>query len=95
MISAAIANFAAVVFADDSWHHDGGPWFIFVPLFWILVFFGIVWVVRGAPPWRRSRNCGSRRESGAEILERRFAEGELDPEEYRERRSTLADREQR
>jgi putative membrane protein len=89
MISAAIANLASVVLADDSWHHDGGPWFILAPLFWIFVVFGIIWIVRGAPPWRRRRNCGPRRESGVEILERRFAEGELDPDEYRERRATL------
>jgi putative membrane protein len=95
MISAAIANFASIVLADDSWHHDGAPWFIFAPLFWILVVFGIVWIVRAAPPWRRSRNFGPRRESGTEILERRFAEGDLDPDEYRQRRSTLDDREQR
>lgn len=92
MTSAAIANFASVVFADDCWHHDGGPWFLFVPLFWILVVVGIVWLVRGAPPWRRGRNW--RRASGAEILERRFAEGDLDADEYRQRRSIL-DEEQR
>ena len=70
------------------WSGDGpGWWIVFVPLFWLLVVIGIVFLVRGrrgGPPW------GDRgRETGVDVLERRFAEGELSLEQYRERRSVL------
>ncbi len=62
----------------------GGGWFLF-PLFWALLIVGIVFVVSGrGAPWK-----GSRRETGIDILERRFAEGDLNLKEYRERRSVL------
>jgi uncharacterized membrane protein len=35
-------------------------------------------------------SSGSRRETATEVLERRFAEGEISVEEYRERREILA-----
>jgi putative membrane protein len=99
MIAAVTATFGSVVYVADGWHHGwGGPWFLLFPLFWGLVILGIVWIVRGSPPWRRGRSVGRsvgpRTESGIEILERRFAEGEIDLEEYRKRRSIL-DQEQR
>ncbi|HEY1854829.1 MAG TPA: hypothetical protein VGG40_09605 [Solirubrobacterales bacterium] len=74
-----------------DWHHGGGWWFL-GPLFWILVVVGIVFLLR------RSRWCGPRywgpghhnhRESATELLERRFVEGEVSIDEYRERRSIL------
>lgn len=75
-----------------DWHHDGPGWWFLAPLFWILVVVAIVFLLR------RSRWCGprywrhghyGRRESATELLERRFAAGEISSEEYRERRSTL------
>jgi putative membrane protein len=76
----------------DHWH-DGhwGPWFILIPLFWIAVLVGIFWLLRrgGAGPWRG----GEAAMSATDVLERRFAEGQIDEEEYRRRRATLdADR---
>jgi putative membrane protein len=75
-------------------HWDGdapGWWIVFVPLFWFLVIFGIVLLVRArggsGPPW-----SGRGRETGIEVLERRFAEGELSLEQYRERRSVLEEK---
>jgi putative membrane protein len=64
-----------------------GGWILSVPLFWILLIVGIVFLVRGRggrPPW-----TGGGRETGIDVLERRFAEGELSLEQYRERRSVL------
>jgi putative membrane protein len=65
----------------------GGWWILSGPLFWLLVIVGIVLLVRGRSgrsPWP-----GGGRETGIDVLERRFAEGELSLEQYRERRSVL------
>jgi putative membrane protein len=66
----------------------GGWWFPFAPLFWLLLIVGIVFlVVRGRSGGPSA--TGSGRETGVDVLERRFAEGELSLEQYRERRSVL------
>ena len=68
----------------------GGSGILFAPLIWLLVIVGIVFMVRGSgarPPW-----TGGGRETGIEVLERRFAEGELSLEQYRERRSVLEEK---
>ena len=71
-----------------TWDGDGPRWgVVFVPLFWALVILGIVLLVRGrrwGPP-----GANHRRETAIEVLERRFAEGELSLEQYRERRAVL------
>jgi uncharacterized membrane protein len=65
-----------------------GLWILSAPLFWLLLIVGIVFLVRGRrPPW-----TGGGRETGIDVLERRFAEGELSLEQYRERRSVLEER---
>jgi putative membrane protein len=79
---------------------DGpGWWIVFAPLGWFLVIATFVvllrvFVFRGGrwgPGWGGGpggpRSGG--RMSAAEVLERRFAEGELTAEEYRERRAVL------
>jgi putative membrane protein len=64
----------------------GGGWFLF-PLFWLLLIVGIVFLARGrGGPWTGSR------ETAIDVLERRFAEGQLSLEEYRERRSMLEEK---
>jgi len=71
---------------------DGGWWILMaigMVLFWGLLIFGIVWVVR---------ELGSRREHHGRpdpsdplaILDRRLAEGTISAEEYRERRAILS-----
>jgi putative membrane protein len=65
----------------------GGWWILSGPLLWLLLIVGIVLLVRGrgaGPSW-----TGSGRETGIDVLERRYAEGELSLEQYRERRSVL------
>jgi uncharacterized membrane protein len=65
----------------------GGGWILF-PLFWVLLIVGIVFLVRGrGAPW-----TDGGRETGIDVLERRFAEGELSLEQYRERRSVLEEK---
>ena len=69
------------------WGGDGpGWWIVFAPLFWVLIIVAVVLLVRSrrwAPPG------GHRRETAIDVLERRFAEGDLSLEQYRERRSVL------
>lgn len=78
----------------DAWgmHGDvGAGWMILMMavmvLFWGAIIFGIVWLIRGATSGRREE----RKESPTEVLERRFAEGAISVEDYRERRKVLAD----
>lgn len=53
-------------------------------LFWGLLILGIVWLIRSAP-WGTHHGPGT----PLEVLDRRFASGEINAEEYRERRSVL------
>jgi putative membrane protein len=85
-------NLALTLPLADSWGmHDGdGGWWIGMMLgmlvFWAAIIVGIVWLVRGGfDGWR-----GGRRETPTEILDRRFAEGEISAEDYRERRQVIA-----
>ena len=65
----------------------GGWWLLSGPLLWLLVIVGIVLLVRGRDG--RPALTGGYRETAVDVLERRFAEGELSLEQYRERRSAL------
>jgi putative membrane protein len=77
------------VFAD-SWHHDGPGWWIVFPLFWIAVIVGLVFLLRARGPWGPPRAAGHH-ETALDVLDRRYAEGEIDVDEYRRRRSVLRD----
>lgn len=79
----------------DTWgmHGDvGAGWMVLMMaamvLFWGGIIFGIVWLVRSAaqggpgPPTVE-------KERPVEILERRFAEGAISPDDYRARRDVL------
>jgi putative membrane protein len=77
-------------FATSLMAFVGGGWILFGPLLWLLLIVGIVLLVRGRsgrPPW-----TGGGRETGIDVLERRFAEGDLSLEQYRERRSVLEEK---
>ena len=76
------------LFPLADWNHDGGGcWFLF-PLFWIAVIVAIVVLARRRGWWGPGPR-GQHRETAVELLERRFAEGQISGEEYAERRSTL------
>jgi putative membrane protein len=78
---------STAMFAD--WHHDGpGWWILFVPLFWIIVLGGLVWLLRTRGGWGPPHAAGER-ESAIDVLDARYARGEIDLDEYRERRSVL------
>ena len=80
-----------VPLADWGMHGDVGwggmiAMMLLMVLFWAAVILGIVWLVRGGPgTWRNER-----RETPAEILDRRFAEGAISAEDYNERRKVIA-----
>ena len=77
----------------DNGHMDwDGAWWpvmaVGMVLFWGLVIFGIVWIVRelGHPGERSRTRPGS---DALATLDHRFAAGEISTEEYQERRSVL------
>ena len=55
----------------------------------VLVIAGAIWLVLRLVDDGRSRTTGGASGGAIETLERRFAAGEIDAEEYRERRATL------
>jgi uncharacterized membrane protein len=94
-----IVNIAQAIPLADTWgmHGDvGAGWMILMMslmvLFWGAVIFGIVWLIRGATRGDSTRGpTVATKESPAEILERRFAEGAITPEDFRARRDVLVD----
>ena len=72
----------------DSW----GPWGLAMSigslLFLTLIVIGIVMLVRGPSPGPESRREGP---SAGQILDERFARGEIDEDEYQSRKRALAD----
>ena len=68
----------------------GWGWFmpIFMILFWGLVIWGIVALVRGLSGSRGSDS--SKTDSALEVLKRRYARGEINKEEYEEKKKDLA-----
>ncbi|MGH2596167.1 MAG: SHOCT domain-containing protein [Actinomycetota bacterium] len=77
---------------------DGGSWFammlffllflgLIVLLFLGLIVVGVVFVVRSSSDGGRGYRSGGSR--ALEILDERFARGEIDLDEYEERRRTL------
>ncbi len=62
---------------------------IFMGLFWLLVIGLVVWAVVALLPGARAGGA-DRRETPEEILDRRFAQGELDAEQYRKAREAMS-----
>jgi uncharacterized membrane protein len=93
-----MVNVATVLIAD-TWgmHGDdfGAGWMILMMglmvLFWAAVILGIVWLVRGGFEGRRERQGQGRIPTASELLARRFAEGAMSVDEYRERRELIAE----
>ncbi|MFJ8624276.1 SHOCT domain-containing protein [Kitasatospora sp. NPDC093550] len=77
--------------------HGPGPWILLVPLVWIAVVFLVILALRRTV-WRR-RGCGfgyghgagSAAEHPLAVLGRRYAEGDIDAEEYRAKRAVLSE----
>lgn len=90
-------NFISTIPLADTWgmHGDdiGAGWMVVMVvvmvLFWAAVSLGIVWLVRAGFDSRRERREQSRMPAAIDILERRFAEGAISIDEYRERREVI------
>ncbi|ARF80561.1 SHOCT domain-containing protein [Kitasatospora aureofaciens] len=80
--------------------HGPGAWILLVPLFWIAVVVLVITMLRRSV-WRRYGACGFGTGFGAgapgvvehplAVLGRRFAEGDIDAEEYRAKRAVLTE----
>jgi putative membrane protein len=87
-----LLSVAASVLLFAQWdHHDGDDWWmwIWMILFWTLVVLGIIWVVRELAGRHHRGAQGAESDDALAILDRRFAEGAISTEEYRERREIL------
>ena len=62
------------------------PWFLLFPLFWILVIGLIIFAARRT--WRRNHQWVVAR-GGESLLRERYARGEIDETEYRQRLEVL------
>ena len=88
--------YAQVAGEGPRFYHHGWDWGwghmvfggLMMLLFWggiiLLVVLGVRWLGRGPESGSRSRN------TALEILEERFARGEIDKEEFEERKRTLS-----
>jgi putative membrane protein len=83
-----------VLSADADWDHMGGGAWVLMGLgmiiFWGLVIFGVVWLVRALTD-QRDGGVGRRggEPSSLQILDRTLAEGTISVDDYRERRRIL------
>ena len=64
-----------------------GAWLIFHWLFWLALLGLLVWA--GAVIWRRSRQDGESK-SALDLLNERYARGDIDREEYLRRRNDIS-----
>ncbi len=76
----------------DSWMMGGFGWMWLMPVLGIAVIAVVVWAV--ATSVRRSNGPGgydsSRTDSALEVLKKRYARGEIDKEEFEEKKKDLA-----
>ncbi|ALM75566.1 SHOCT domain-containing protein [Thermococcus barophilus] len=54
-------------------------------LFWIAIIAGVVWFIK----WLFEQSSGGSRKSALEILDEKYARGEIDDEEYERRKRKL------
>jgi putative membrane protein len=74
---------AAMPMMDGYWFGFGG---LLMPLFWVFVIAGIVWLVLAIG---RSQLPLGGESSALRILEEQLARGDIDAEEFRTRRAVL------
>jgi putative membrane protein len=91
-------NIALTVPLADSWGMHGSGWWLLAAIPMMLFMGAMMWMMmRGMMGGCSSPDSSARsdtsvsRETPMEVLERRFAEGEISIEEYRARREALVD----
>ncbi|MGW2749089.1 SHOCT domain-containing protein [Streptomyces sp. NPDC001450] len=77
------------------WHGGGWAWMAFMPIVWIVLLGLVVWAVVRLTQHSTGRDSGQSpgrqpRDTPEEILDRRFASGEIDADTYTEARERLA-----
>ncbi|MGW7405557.1 SHOCT domain-containing protein [Streptomyces sp. NPDC054833] len=77
------------------WNGGGWAWMMFMPLLWIVLIGLVVWAVIRLTHHPAGHGDGPertwpQRETPEEILDRRFASGEIDADTYAEARQRLA-----
>ena len=89
-------NIALTVPLADSYGMHNGGWWLLAAIPMMLFMGAMMWMMMrgmmggGSSPDSSARSdTSASRETPLEILERRFANGEISVEEYRERRETL------
>ncbi len=92
---AAISSTAALAHAGEGFSHhmwNGGPWMFFGPLIWIVIIaavvIGVMYLVRSQGGGNGRPLIGSSK-TPREILDERFARGEIDEKEYNDRKRAL------
>ncbi|MFE7708639.1 SHOCT domain-containing protein [Streptomyces sp. NPDC057486] len=77
------------------WNGGGWAWMAFMPLLWIALVGLVVWaairLTHHSPGHYGNGDRGQRRETPREILDRRYAAGEIDTQTYVEARRHLDD----
>ena len=79
------------------WYNGPSGWgyalmVVSMVLFWGLVIGGVVWLARWAGSDRRGPEPPSRARDPRQVLAERFARGEIDETDYRERLKVLSER---
>ena len=67
----------------------GGFGWILMVLFWVLVIWGIVYLIRGGVGNDRTQNSGRNEKSAIDILKERYAKGEISKEEFEAKKKDL------
>ncbi len=73
--------------ASEHWRHHGDGWFPFFPLVFIAIWIAVIFTLR-----RRWRRGWQFRQSGESVLAERYARGEIDEAEFRNRRKVLREK---
>lgn len=71
-----------------DWHDSTAMWITMV-IFWTVIAFLIFYAIRTFSERGNSRRSGDSDSRALEILDERYARGEISAEEYEERRRTL------
>lgn len=95
-ITLAAEETAPYVWPWHSWHgHMPGFWWVFPLMMFIFMFFIFFIFSRGCGQWRwrenreRRHNNEGEPESALDILNKRYARGEIEKQEYEEKKTTI------
>jgi len=81
-------NWGSGGFGTGMWGGSGFMWFM--PLFWLLILGLLIWFVVSLLKGNRNDGArGTENKSPLDILNERYARGEIDKEEFEERRKIL------